>query len=209
MVEGQPINTLFGNSPRRMSLRLGASSNLEPRRSVSNIPFQRQPIRFKTPSISNLMSPRSIRENTLTDMTSKVRPSLPMSSHQSQLQWPMWGKVTTVNIYLIWAWWWRDHTNPDMPTLCPPLERPHLKRFNPTSSIPTTRLRTMFQLPEGRGSSKWYSDTSGGLPYETRKQRVLYKDEATNESYTLDSLRSQRPKKTVEQKQHIIAWRSL
>ena len=47
-----------------------------------------------------------------------------MSSHQSQLQWPSWGKVTTAKMYIIWAWWWRDHTNPDMHTLRPSLEPP-------------------------------------------------------------------------------------
>lgn len=35
------------------------------------------------------------------------------------------------------------------------------------------------------------------------------KNEATNKSNTLDSLRSQRPKKTVEQKQHIMALLAL
>ena len=40
-------------------------------------------------------------------------------------------------------------------------------------------------------------------------QRVSYKDEATNESSTIDSVRSQRPKITDEQKQRIIACKSL
>ena len=51
MAEGQRTNRLFGDSPRRMSLRLGASSNLEPRRRVSHKSYQKQRILFKTPRV--------------------------------------------------------------------------------------------------------------------------------------------------------------